>query len=137
MIEHDEMQQMLVEYMGKGFLENIVALFKSDGTLYAFIPEMLSDENMRVRLGTAALVEELAGGHPDEFKTIVPGLTALLKHENPNVRGDAAYVLGIIRDHSSSLALREALNDENPGVRESVQGALEEILRVDSSSTNY
>src|SRR3990172_3053304 len=135
-MEHDEMKRMLVEYMGNGFLDNIVALFKTDAALYAFIPEMLSDENMRVRLGTAALVEELAGGHPDELKTIVPGLTMLLKHENPNVRGDTAYVLGIIRDHSSGIALREALNDENPGVRESVQAALEEILRVDSSRTN-
>jgi HEAT repeat protein len=80
-----------------------------------------------VRLGTAALVEELAGNHPDELKVIVPGLTALLTHESPVVRGDTAYVLGIIRDHSAEVALRAALNDENPGVRESARGALEEI----------
>jgi HEAT repeat protein len=126
-MEHDEMNQMLMEYMEKGFLENIVALFKTDASLYAFIPGMLSDGNMRVRLGTAALVEELAGNHPDELKAIVSGLTALLTHENPNVRGDTAYVLGIIRDHSAEVALRAALNDENPGVRESARGALEEI----------
>jgi HEAT repeat protein len=126
-MEHDEMNQMLMEYMEKGFLENIVALFKTDASLYAFIPGMLSDGNMRVRLGTAALVEELAGGHSVELRAIVPGLTALLTHENPNVRGDTAYVLGIIRDHSAEVALRAALNDENPGVRESARGALEEI----------
>ncbi len=128
------MKQMLVEYMGKGFLENIVALFKTDAALYEFIPELLSDESMRVRLGTAALVEELADGHSVELKTIVPGLTALLKHENPNVRGDAAYVLGIIRDHASSAALRAALEDEHPGVRESAQGALDELWKVSSGT---
>ncbi len=121
---------MLVEYMEKGFLENIVALFKTDNTLYEFIPRMLSDGNMRVRLGTAALVEELVGGHSAELRTTVPELSALLTHDNPNVRGDAAYVLGIIRDQSAGVALRAALNDENPGVRESAKDALEEILRV-------
>ena len=127
---------MLVEYMEKGFLENIVALFKTDNTLYEFIPEMLSDGNMRVRIGTAALVEELTGGHSDELKMIVPGLTSLLTHDNPNVRGDAAYVLGIIGDRSAGVALQAALSDENPGVRESAKDALEEILRVVSSRTN-
>jgi len=126
------MKQMLVEYMEKGFLENIIALFKTDNSLYEFIPGMLSDGNMRVRIGTAALVEELAGNHSAELKASVPGLTALLLHDNPNVRGDAAYVLGIIRDHSAGAALRAALNDENPGVRESAKDALEEILRVAS-----
>lgn len=131
------MKQMLVEYMEKGFLENIVALFKTDAALYEFIPGMLNDGNMRVRLGTAALVEELAGAHSTELRTIVPGLTALLAHDNPNVRGDAAYVLGIIRDPSAAVALRAALNDENPGVRESAQCALEEIgLNVTSPRTN-
>jgi ribonuclease HI len=134
MMEHDEMKRMLVEYMANGFLENIVALFKTDASLYAFIPEMLSDDNMRVRLGTAALVEELAGNHSVELKAIVPGLTALLTHESPIVRGDTAYVLGIIRDHSAAVALREALNDENPGVRESAKDALDEILKVASTA---
>jgi hypothetical protein len=129
-MEQKEMKQMLMEYMEKGFLENIVALFKTDVALYEFIPGMLSDGNMKVRLGTAALVEELAGAHSAELKTIVPGLTALLTHDNPNVRGDAAYVLGIIRDRSARVALRAALNDENPGVRESARDALEEILKV-------
>ncbi len=131
-MEREEMKQMLVEYMEKGFLENIVALFKTDAALYEFIPGMLSEGSMRVRLGTAALVEELAGGHSVELKAIVPGLTALLTHDSPNVRGDAAYVLGIIRDQSAGVALRAALNDVNPGVRESAKDALEEILRVAS-----
>jgi len=134
-MERGEMKQMLMEYMEKGFLENIVALFKTDNTLYEFIPGMLSDGNMRVRIGTAALVEELAGDHSVELKTIVPGLTALLLHDNPNVRGDSAYVLGIIRDQSAGAALRTALNDENPGVRESARDALEEILRVASPAS--
>lgn len=121
------MKQMLIEYMGKGFLDNIIALFKTDPSLYAFIPDMLGQDNMRVRLGTVALVEDLIRDHGDELRAIVPLLTPLLKHENPTMKGDAAYVLGIIKDPSAGGALTEMLNDENAAVRESAREALQEL----------
>lgn len=128
-MEKQDMKQMLIEYMGKGFLENIIAMFKTDPSLYEFIPDMLADENMRVRLGTAALVEELVRNRPDEVKRITPAVAELLRHEQPNLRGDAAYVLGVIKDPRSIGQLEEALRDANPDVREAVQDALEEIRR--------
>ena len=132
-MQKEEMKDMLIDYMGKGFLDNIVSLLKTDGTLYSHIPAMLQDENMRVRLGTAALVEELAPEHSSELRTIVPALMVLLKHENPVVRGDTAYVLGIIKDPQAEEALQQLLHDDNEGVRESAQDALEEILGSASS----
>ncbi len=54
---HDaEMEEMLVEYMGRRFLDNIIALFKQDSTVYLFIADMLGSDNIRVRLGATALV---------------------------------------------------------------------------------
>lgn len=62
-----EMRTMLIEYMGNGFLENIISLLKEDVSLYRFIPDMLGDESLRVRLGATALVEDLVAAHRDEL----------------------------------------------------------------------
>jgi HEAT repeat protein len=122
-----EMRAMLIEYMGNGFLENIIALLKLDNSLYRFIPYLLGDDNLRVRLGATALVEELVVEHREELAVAVPGTIELLKHESPNIRGDAASVLGIIRDASAINALQRCLHDDHPGVREIARDALEEI----------
>jgi len=121
------MKDMLVEYMGRGFLDNIIALFRQDGTLYRFIPDMLGEESLHVRLGTVALVEELVKDHRQELRNAVPGLIELLKHENPTIRGDAASMLGTIRDGSAREALKACLEDSHPGVREAAQEALSDI----------
>lgn len=121
------MKAMLIEYMGKGFLENIIAMFKQDSTLYRFVADMLGDEDLRVRLGATALVEELAGSHREELRAAVPGIIELLKHESPTIRGDAASVLGTINDPSAISALRVCLQDVHPGVREIARDALSEM----------
>ncbi len=122
-----EMKDMLIEYMGTGFLENIIALFRQDGSLYRFIPDMLGHDGIRVRLGVTALVEELAPDHAGEFKTAVPGVIELLKHDNPAIRGDAAYVLGLVKDQSAREPLTRLLNDGNAGVREAAADALADL----------
>jgi HEAT repeat protein len=122
-----EMRDMLIEYMGNGFLENIIAMFKQDSSLYRFIPDMLGDENLRVRLGATALVEELVVEHRKELSAAVPGTVRLLTQESPTIRGDAASVLGIIRDGSAVDALRICLHDSHPGVREVARDALDAI----------
>jgi len=126
-MQDSEMKEMLVEYMGKGFLDNIIALFKQDLSLCRFVPDMLGDKSMRVRLGAAALVEELSGEHKAELRNAVPGIIALLKHGNPTIRGDAAYVLGIIKDGSAREALVACLHDSHLSVREAASDALEQI----------
>lgn len=123
----NEMRDMLVEYMGKGFLENIEALFKQEPSLARFIPDMISQENVGVRLGTTALVEELAPDYAAILKHAVPGLITLLSNENPTVRGDAASLLGTIGDASARESLSALLEDENAAVREVARIALEEL----------
>ena len=126
-MQDHEMKVMLVEYMGRGFLDNIIALFKQDSSLCRFIPHMLGDENLRVRLGTVALVEELVTDHANELRAAVPGLIELLNHDNPTVRGDAASVLGTIKDGSARAALEACLKDSHAGVREAARDALADI----------
>jgi HEAT repeat protein len=122
-----EIKKMLVEYMGMGFLDNIIAMFRQDRSLYRFVSYMLGDEKIRVRLGATALVEELAGEHTTELRYAVPGIIELLKHENPTIRGDAAYVLGIIKDRSAREALVACLHDSHQSVREVANDALAQI----------
>ena len=121
------MRAMLIEYMGKGFLDNIIAMFRQDRSLYRFVADMLGDEQMQVRLGATALVEELVGEHRDGFDAAVPGLTALLKHDNPTIRGDALSVLGILKARTARAAVEACLADVHPGVREAAHEALDAI----------
>lgn len=122
-----EMRSMLIDYMGRGFLENIIALFRQDSTLYKFVADMLGNDNIRVRLGATALVEELARENREELQAAVPGIVSLLGNDNPTIRGDAAFVLGIIGGREAKEALHVSLRDRNAGVREAVREALEEI----------
>jgi HEAT repeat protein len=122
----DEMLTMLIEYMEKGFLENIIALFKQEPEFAKFIPDMLRQENVGVRLGTTALVEELAGAYDQILLRAVPGLIGLLEHENPTVRGDAAYVLGVMRAPAAREPLALLKDDDNRAVREIAADALKE-----------
>lgn len=123
----NEMRSMLIDYMGRGFLDNIIAMFRQDASLYRFIADMLGDDNIRVRLGATALVEVLAEERRDDIRAAVPAIIALLGHDNPTIRGDAAFVLGIIGDRGAREALQACLKDGHAGVREAAREALEEI----------
>ena len=123
-MEDAEMRAMLIEYMGKGFLDNIIAMFRQDRSLYRFVADMLGDDQIRVRLGATALVEELVREHRDGFADAVPGIITLLKHENPTIRGDALSVLGTIGARDARGAIEACLSDVHPGVREAAQEAL-------------
>ena len=123
----EEMKSMLIEYMGRGFLDNITALFRQEPSLCRLIPHLLGQESLHVRLGTVALVEELIGSHREAVRAAVPGLVGLLKHENPTIRGDAASVLGTIGDISAVPGLEAGVGDEHAGVREAIRDALSEI----------
>ena len=123
----EEMKAMLIEYMGRGFLENIIAMMKQDLSLVRFIPDLVGDDAIVVRLGATALIEELAGDCGSALAHAVPGLVALLCHENPTVRGDAANALGVIGDPSALGPLRNLYGDANASVREIAQEAVQEI----------
>jgi hypothetical protein len=123
----DDIKTMIADYMEKGFLENIIDLFKHDKSLYPLIGELMTDERMRVRLGMSALVETLAKDDPGNIARSIPSIAALLKDHSPTIRGDAAYLLGIIGQQEAIPLLRGVLEDENGSVREIAREAIEEI----------
>jgi len=122
---------MIADHMENGFLENIIDMFKHDNSLYLLLGDLLGDERMRVRIGTVALVETLVEEKVEHLQSAIPAVAKLLKDSNATIRGDAAYVLGII-GHSNALPfLKEVSGDEHQMVRKTVIEAIEEIGNLD------
>lgn len=131
-IDHDnntnnEIGSMIADYMEKGFLENIIDMFKHDASLYGLIGKLIQDERLHVRVGITALMEEMKKGGDMNMLKALPELLPLLQHNNPVVRGDAANLMGIISDRNAAPFLKKLLADENLDVRTIAEEAIEEI----------
>ena len=126
-----DLKKMLADYMENGLLENIIDMFKHDESLYQYVGDLLTDERMRVRIGASALLETLKKEDPENIMKGLPPIIPLLRDQNPVVRGDAAYLLGLIGDESIIPLLKELTNDENVNVATIAKEAIEEL------SANY
>ncbi len=136
MNEPFDMTSMIADYMEKGFLENIIDMFKHDRTLYPLIGELMTDERMRVRLGITALVETLANEDRHNIPGSIDSIARLLKEQDSTARGDAAYLLGIIGHPAALPHLEYVLADDNAQVREIAVEAIEEIRKMIHSDRN-
>ena len=121
------MLKMIADYMENGFLDNIVDMFKRDKSLYLLIGNLIGDERSRVRIGTVALVETLKAEDGNNLTSAITGIAEFLKTPNATIRGDAAYLLGIIGHRDALPFLKDNTNDDNELVRETVEEAIEEI----------
>lgn len=118
----------VAEFLGKGLLDVLVDLFKSDPTLYTLLGELLSSPEMGVRLGASALVEDLAVSDPERRPKAAAALAPLLAGADPVRRGDAAWLLGFVGG-AGDLAALDALAEKDPNadVREAAAEAAEKI----------
>jgi hypothetical protein len=125
--DNSDLKKMIADYMEGGLLDNIIDMFKHDKNLYELVTELMTDERMRVRIGVTALLETLILEDPENVKKTIPRILFLLKHENPVIRGDAAYILGTIGDVEVVPSLQEIISDENENVRIIAKEAIEDI----------
>jgi HEAT repeat protein len=125
--ESDDLKTMLADYMENGLLDNIIDMFKHDQSLYAFVGDLITDERIRVRIGATALVESLRKEDPENIAKAVPPLLPLLKAEAPVIRGDAAYLLGVIGNRDVVPFLNEIIDDADMNVRMIAREAIEDI----------
>ncbi len=130
MNEPFDMTSMIADYMEKGFLENIIDMFRHDKGLYPLIGNLMTDERMRVRLGITALVETLAKEDRDNIPRSIDSIANLLKEHDSTTRGDAAFLLGIIGHTDALPHLENVLSDDNAQVREIAVEAIEEIRKT-------
>jgi HEAT repeat protein len=63
----------------------------------------------------------------EHLQSAIPAVAQRLKDSNATIRGDAAYLLGIIGHRNALPFLREASGDEHQMVRKTVIEAIEEI----------
>jgi hypothetical protein len=113
-----DMHQVIGDFLELGHVENIVAMFKQESSLYDLTGDLLRDERFTVRLGVAVLFEELAVIRPLEISLAIPSLLPLLQEQNPILRGEAATILGIIGSSDALEQLKKLENDPDPQVRE-------------------
>jgi len=125
--EPDDLKTMLADYMENGLLDNIIDMFKHDQSLYAYIGGLITDERIRVRIGATALMESLRREDPENVAKAIPHLLPLLKAEPPVIRGDAAYLLGVIGNRDVVPFLNEIISDADTNVRMIAEEAIKDI----------
>ena len=125
-ISIEETKKVIADFIELGHVENIVAMFKQDLSLYAMTGDLLRDERFIVRMGMAVLFEELAAIRPDEVSLAVPSLVPLLEDKTPYIRGEAATLLGIIGTDEALAHLRQMVDDPDPQIVEIVTDILSE-----------
>jgi HEAT repeat protein len=120
---------MIADYMEKGFLDNIIDMFKYEPDIYAVTPRLISDERIRVRLGAIALLESLAEIGFARLGEIADSIEPLLRSENTLIRGDAAYGLGIVGFNRHVPGLEALLEDDNPDIAEAALDSIAAIMQ--------
>ena len=123
-ISDNDLKKVIGDFIELGHVENIVAMFKQDTSLYRFTGDLLQDERFAVRIGMAVLFEELVTVRPKDVPLAIPALVTLLEDETPWIRGEAANLLGIIGTPDALAHLKQLANDPDPQVVEIVQDAL-------------
>jgi len=116
--EEQELLKVIGDFLEMGHVENIMAMFKQDTSLYKLTGALLRDERFMVRMGVAVLFEELVKIRPEEVSLAIPSLLPLLKDETPWVRGEAVNILGTIGTSEALEQIRPMANDPDPQVRE-------------------
>lgn len=110
-----------------GDAERLAGMMVAESDLYSGALDLLSDSDWSVRMGIMVVLESVAERSPDLVRNGYPYLLKLLDHQDPNQRGDAAYLLGLIGDASVLAGLEMLFRDENPEVAEVAREAVEQI----------
>ncbi len=132
-------EDMVADYMEAGFLDNIVEMLRRNYAPFTLIPHLMNDERSRVRMGAVALIETLADEFPEEISALVPDVARTLQSPVPNVRGDGAYALGIIRDPRGLPFLEAARDEPVEPVRLVIEETITELSQrgVGSTTTEW
>ena len=129
-----DMLQVIGDFLELGHVENIVAMFKQDRSLYNLTGDLIRDERFAVRLGIAVLFEELAVIHPQEMPLAIPSLLPLLQEQNPLLRGEAATILGIIGSKDAIKQLVKLKDDPDSQVREIITDIIHQETECEPES---
>ena len=125
-VSDQELKRVIADFLDKGHVENIIAMFRREPSYYTWTGDMLRDERFSVRLGISVLFEELQQIQPEILALAIPSLAELLTADEPLLRGEAVSLLGIIGNQAAMELVRSQADDPDPQVREMVQLVLSE-----------
>lgn len=122
-----DMVDYFEELLGNGELDKVQQLVESKPqTMQGLFDIMQNDQSsLSARLGVAAVIESLAGSNL--LIQQVDTLGNYCKDQNPRVRNDACYYLGLTHHNSARRYIEPLLQDDNAEVRETAGDALAEL----------
>ncbi len=109
-----------------GRAEDAAALLCSRKEPHAILPLYISKEFSK-RIGALVTLEEALAINPRILDPVLNELIDLLSQEDVGLRGDTAGLLGKIGNPAAIPALKRALDDPDPDVREAATEALESL----------
>ena len=118
------MRAYLTEQFTSGELQKVIMLVKRDPELLKHFPVLIADKEtpLGAKIGIGAVFEELQGN--PLIQPLIPALSKLLRSEEPNIRNDACYYLGLTESSDAITAIRTLINDPMEEIRETVHDAL-------------
>lgn len=118
------MAEYFVELLQTQRLDEALQLVLGDPGQLSLLVEMMGDLDtpMGARIGISALFEDLA--EQGKLQPALSDLVALSQSPHQAVRGDAAYLLGLLGEPAHP-ALHELAQDKSPEVREIAAEALQ------------
>ncbi|MGF1642756.1 MAG: HEAT repeat domain-containing protein [Thiotrichales bacterium] len=124
--------QWCAERLNEGALPRVLERVREDERWLDALIWLLgdADTSVNVRIGIGAVIEDLAG--TEMLRARGDRLGALVEHENPTVRADAAHFLGFVGSAEVAPRLERLLRDPDPNVREI---AAESLARFASDLT--
>jgi alkyl hydroperoxide reductase subunit AhpF len=120
-------ESLLRSQLHSGSVEDVVALVRQHPASAPALGSLLALPEMSLRMGVLRVIEEIAAEQANVARDLVEILCPLLQHEDPNIRGDAAYGLGLLGEPAARPALLAARQDPHPDVEDAIEEALETL----------
>ena len=111
----------LTTQLESGELTSTIAACRRHGVLLTTLLSMLGDLEtpFAVRIGGTAVVEDLAGdGNWLDDALAREALFALADSPHPQVRADAAHLIGLVEEDDAMALLQRLAEDDDPSVQE-------------------
>jgi hypothetical protein len=125
-LEKAALQRLVTE----GGAYDLARMMLSSGRIFESFLELLSEENLTVRLAAMVTMEELAAADLTLARQVIAPLWHRYSQSAESVKGDILYVFGELKSPRCLPHLRTVLaTEENSEIREAAQEAIEKIER--------
>lgn len=120
----------LRQFMDGGRALQAARMMIDHGSIFPALIDLLTDEKWPTRLAAMVVVECLAEDAPDLARNLVEPLWTRLSSCSSSVKGDVAYILGVIRSDDAEQKLKIiAAQESDAQVKEAAVEALENFSR--------